>query len=173
MRLRAPESLYSTTPPITSQWSDDMTFDYNFQANFWSSSTANRPELVLIYAATVLDSRLVDLAKSRASNPVWSLGGWPDQLGAEVMGMSCGPTPDWDHDLGCPEGFGGFKGVEFVACSGPFRGMECCFDDGERFVAGLVATPLIQVSGRNSREEGRGKTAEGLLLVGLDGLLMP
>ena len=122
-----------------------MTFDYNFQANFWSASTANRPELVLIYAATVLDSRLVELAKARASNPVWVLGGWPDQFGAEVMGMSCGPTPGWDRDFGCPGGFGGFDGIEFVACAGPFRGMECCFDDGERFVAGLVATPLIQV----------------------------
>jgi hypothetical protein len=30
------------------------------------------------------------------------------------------------------------------ACTGPFAGMECCFDDGERFVAGLVATPLVE-----------------------------
>ncbi len=51
---------------------------------------------------------------------------------------------NWDRDYGCPEGFGGFGGFAFVACTGPFRGMECCFDDGVRFVAGLVATPLIQ-----------------------------
>jgi hypothetical protein len=138
-----------------------------------------------------------------AAVPDWSAGGWPDQFGAEVMGMSCGPTPDWDHDLGCPEGFGGFKaycsfsthfrsrmqllvhacswcwlqasiratykhaspasssrttidfslyfflttptqGYAFVSCTGPFDGMACCFDDGTRFVAGMVATPLIQ-----------------------------
>jgi hypothetical protein len=31
----------------------------------------------------------------------------------------------------------------FFAPPGPFDGMACCFDDGTRFVAGLVATPLI------------------------------
>lgn len=99
--------------------------------------------------------------------------------------MSCGPTPDWDHDFGCdpdqvwmmkrhepgdkssssaysatchslprplllryfgsPQGFGGgFRGLAFVSCAGPFRGMECSFDDGTRFVAALSATPLLQ-----------------------------
>lgn len=121
-----------------------MTLDYNFQANFWGSSTANRPELVLLYAATLLDSRLVKLGRGRAASTAWAMGGWPDQYGAEVMGMSCGPTPDWDHGFGCEEGFGGFDGVAFVSCCGPFRGMECSFDDGTRFVAGLAATPLLQ-----------------------------
>ena len=126
------------------QWGDDMTLDYNFQANFWGCSTANRPELVLLYAATLLDSRLVQLGRDRASSTAWAMGGWPDQYGAEVMGMSCGPTPDWDHGFGCEAGFGGFDGVAFASCCGPFRGMECSFDDGTRFVAGLAATPLLQ-----------------------------
>ena len=44
-----------------------------------------------------------------------------------------------------PQGFGGgFRGLAFVSCAGPFRGMECSFDDGTRFVAGLSATPLLQ-----------------------------
>ncbi|GAX82137.1 hypothetical protein CEUSTIGMA_g9565.t1 [Chlamydomonas eustigma] len=124
-------------------WSDDMTLDYNFQANFWSVATANRPEFSKLYEATLLDSRLMPLARQRANSISWSLGGWPDQLGAEVMGMSCGPTPDWDHDYGCLPGFGGFQGIAFVSCTGPFRGMECSFDDGTRFVAGLSATPML------------------------------
>ena len=110
---------------------------------YWSVATANHPELVLSYAATIMDSQLVPLARQRAALPDWSHGGWPDQFGAEVMGMSCGPTPDWDHDFGCAPGFGGFKGFAFVSCTGPFDGMACCFDDGTRFVAGMVATPLI------------------------------
>lgn len=123
---------------------------------------------MLAYAATIMNTQLVPLARQRAALRDWSHGGWPDQYGAEVMGMSCGPTPDWDHDKGCAPGFGGFKGFAFVSCTGkrgkpaifscasrlfvsdytrtrpgPFDGMACCFDDGTRFVAGMVATPLI------------------------------
>ena len=119
---------------------------------YWSVATANHPELVLSYAATIMDSQLVPLARQRAALPDWSHGGWPDQFGAEVMGMSCGPTPDWDHDFGCAPGFGGFKGFAFVSCTGPFDGMACCFDDGTRFVAGMVATPLVRaISEQHSR----------------------
>ncbi len=57
-----------------------------------SVSTANRPELVQLYAATILDSRLTELAAQRAALTDWSLGGWPDVFGAEIMGMSCGVT---------------------------------------------------------------------------------
>jgi hypothetical protein len=35
--------------------------------------------------------------------------------------MSCGPTPDWDHNFGCERGFGGFGGLAFVSCAGPFE----------------------------------------------------
>ena len=85
----------------------------------------------------------MELARRRAALEDWSLGGWPDVAGAEVSGMSCGPTPDWDYDFGCASDFGGFGGFAFVSCTGAFRGMECCFDDGTRFVAGLVATPML------------------------------
>ena len=44
---------------------------------------------------------------------------------------------------GMQAGFGGFQGFAFVSCTGPFDGMACCFDDGTRFVAGMVATPLL------------------------------
>jgi len=88
-------------------------------------------------------TRLLPLARQRAQLPDWSKGGWPGAVGSEVSGMSCGPTVDWDHDYGCASGFGGFDGLAFVSCAGPFRGMECCFDDGTRFVAGLTATPLL------------------------------
>ena len=33
--------------------------------------------------------------------------------------------------------------LSLIAGTGPFDGMACCFDDGTRFVAGMVATPLI------------------------------
>ena len=86
---------------------------------------------------------LLPLSRRRASSE-WSKGGWPDMFGAEVAGMSCGPTPDWDHDFGCPEGFGHFDGIEMMSATGPFEGMEMYFDDGCRFVAGLAATPMVQ-----------------------------
>jgi hypothetical protein len=65
------------------------------EANYFSASTSNHPELVLSYAATIMNTQLVPLARQRAALRDWSHGGWPDQYGAEVMGMSCGPTPDW------------------------------------------------------------------------------
>ena len=123
-----------------SGWSDQFTLDYNYMATFWSATATNHPELVHeIYNSFIFNtSRLIPLAKERAKLQDWSQGGWPDRLGASVMGMSCGPTKDWDHDYGCPKGFGGFDGMAFVSCTGPFQSMECSFDDGTRFVAGLV-----------------------------------
>ena len=64
----------------------------NFEANYFSAATANHPDLVKSYAATIMNTQLVPLARQRAALPDWSHGGWPDQYGAEVMGMSCGPT---------------------------------------------------------------------------------
>ena len=70
----------------------------NLQGNFWAASGTNHPELVHeLYATMIFDSRLVPLARARATLADWSEGGWPDRLGGEVMGMSCGPTKDWDH----------------------------------------------------------------------------
>ena len=60
------------------------------EANYFSASTSNHPELVLSYAATIMNTQLVPLARQRAALRDWSHGGWPDQYGAEVMGMSCG-----------------------------------------------------------------------------------
>ncbi|KAH8071340.1 hydrolase [Aureococcus anophagefferens] len=129
---------YSTTD--FPGWSDDLTLDYSFEANYWATTMLNAPELAAQYNDFILkESRLVELARRRAALEDWSLGGWPDVAGAEVSGMSCGPTPDWDH----ASDFGGFGGFAFVSCTGAFRGMECCFDDGTRFVAGLVATPML------------------------------
>jgi len=121
-----------------------MTLDYNFEATFWSAATANHADSLRAYTRAIFKSRLLPLARARAAQKDWSPGGWPDRLGAAVMGMSCGPTPDWDHDYGCSPGFGSFKGIAFVSCTGPDPGMECAFDDGTRWVAGLVATPLLQ-----------------------------
>ena len=77
-------------------WGDEMTLDYNFEANFWAAATSNHPELIHSYAATV--TSLLSLSRQRASLKDWSRGGWVDMFGAEVMGMSCGYTVDWDHD---------------------------------------------------------------------------
>jgi len=123
-------------------WGDEMTLDYNFEANFWSACSANHPELIQSYSATIMS--LVPLSRQRAALADWSEGGWSDMYGGEVAGMSCGPTIDWDHDYGCPVGFGGFKGIEMPSATGPFEGMIMFFDDGTRFVAGLASTPLIQ-----------------------------
>jgi hypothetical protein len=56
----------------TPKYADQMTLDYNFQANFWSAQVANHAELIMPYADTVL--RLVPLARKRAALPDWSLG---------------------------------------------------------------------------------------------------
>jgi hypothetical protein len=125
-------------------WSDAMTLDYNLEAAFWGAAGSNRPELVGLYADFLFGSRLLPLAARRAAQRDWSLGGWPDRVGAEVMGMSCGPAAGWDRSGGCPAGLGGFAGLALVSCAGPFWGMECGFDDGTRFAAGLAATPLLQ-----------------------------
>ena len=61
----------------------------------------------------------------------------------QVAGMSCGPTPDWDHDFGCAKGFGGFRGLEMPSATGPFAGMAMYMDDGTRFVAAFAAMPLV------------------------------
>ncbi|KAH8071300.1 hydrolase [Aureococcus anophagefferens] len=122
---------YSTTD--FPGWSDDVTLDYNFEANYWATTMLNAPELAAQYNDFILkESRLVELARRRAALEDWSLGGWPDVAGAEVSGMSSRASD-----------FGGFGGFAFVSCTGAFRGMECCFDDGTRFVAGLVATPML------------------------------
>ena len=101
------------------------------QANFWSASSANHPEVILPYSATIMS--LVPFSRARAALRDWSQGGWADMYGGEVAGMSCGPTPDWDHDFGCPVGFGGFQGIEMPSATGPFEGMMMFFDDGTRF----------------------------------------
>ena len=119
-----------------------MTLDYNFEANNWAAAAANHPEVIDDYAATILS--LVPLARARAALADWSEGGWVDVHGAEVAGMSCGPTSDWDRDYGCARGFGGFAGIEMPSAPGPFAGMALFFDDGTRFSAGLAATPLVQ-----------------------------
>ena len=92
-------------------WGDQMTLDYNFEAvsapmptslthscwgltesmllqNFWGTQTANSPELVLPYADTF--SRLIPLAKKRASLKDWQYGGRPHIYGAEVACMGRG-----------------------------------------------------------------------------------
>ena len=42
------------------------------------------------YAATIMNTQLVPLARQRAALKDWSHGGWPDQYGAEVMGNYSG-----------------------------------------------------------------------------------
>ena len=133
---------FSTTD--FSGWSDQLTLDYNVEGNFWAAAGLNHPELVTLYNDWIFGSRLIPIAEARASLRDWSGGGWPDVIGAEVSGSSCGPTLDWDHDYGCASQFGGFQGLAFVSMAGPFESMEGSFDDGTRFVAGLVATPMLK-----------------------------
>jgi len=80
----------------------------------------------------------------RAALSDWSEGGRPDVFGAEVAGMGCGVLKDWDQESGCPQGFGGFQGLEFSSATGPFPGMAIFMDDSTRFVGGLTSTNFIQ-----------------------------
>ena len=156
--LRSSTRVGSVPPSIWGPWTvtdvskyaDQMTLDYNFQANFWSAQAANRAELILPYVDTVL--RLVALAKQRAALPDWSLGGRPHIHGGAIQCMGCGSqgqrSPsvegDWDNCGGCPVGFGGFKGLEFPSAMGPFEFQTFPLDNGDRFVGGLIATNLLQ-----------------------------
>ena len=156
--LRSSTRVGAVPPSIWGPWTvtdvpkyaDQMTLDYNFQANFWSAQTSNHAELILPYVDTVL--RLVPLAKRRAALPDWSLGGRPHMHGGAVQCMGCGsqgqPSPsvegDWDDCGGCPPGFGGFRGLEFPSAMGPFAHQTFPLDNGDRFVGGLIATNLVQ-----------------------------
>jgi hypothetical protein len=89
-------------------WGDQFTLDYNFQANFWSTCTANRPHFIpQLYTETIVSQ--MKFGEQRAALADWSEGGWPDVHGGELAGMACGPTPSgkWDHMYGCEKGFGG------------------------------------------------------------------
>ena len=37
-------------------WGDEMTLDYNFEANVWAASTANHPELIESYTVFLTDA---------------------------------------------------------------------------------------------------------------------
>ena len=62
-----------------------MTLDYNFEANFWSASSANHPEVIQSYTATIMS--LLPLSRQRAALSDWSQGGWCDMYGGEVSGV--------------------------------------------------------------------------------------
>eukprot|EP01043_Picozoa_sp_COSAG02_P084006 COSAG02_NODE_21915_length_770_cov_1.095380_1_plen_201_part_10 len=54
-------------------WFDDLTLDYNVEANYWGAASANRLEAMLPYFVTM--DAMVPLCKRRAALKDWSRGG--------------------------------------------------------------------------------------------------
>jgi len=75
MKLSKETNIFSAAQD-TPDWADQMTLDYNFEANYWAAATSNRAELMEPYFATV--NSLMKIGEQRASLPDWSEGGYPD-----------------------------------------------------------------------------------------------
>lgn len=136
-------------------WADDITLDYNIEANFWSVGSSNRLELMEPYFATIYS--LFDESRARAARPDWSVPGQiaKPTLGVNTQGEECGNFANSGHQEssdGCPKGFGNFSGLAVTNGMGPFAFQRLFHDDSCRFNAALAATPIIDYW-RYSRNE--------------------
>ena len=129
-------------------WSDDVTLDYNAEANFYGAASSNHPEAMWPYFPTM--SALIPLGQQRASLPSWSQGGHESaafygQM-TEAMGCNCN---DYMHcyeerdGRRCPADFGGFDGIELPSAIGGFVDMHCSHDSSMRSTAAMAAQPYV------------------------------
>lgn len=140
---------WTTADPVG--WSDGITLDYNAEANFYGAPSSNHAESMRSYFPTV--SAAIPLGRARASLPDWSLGGHEaggfHGMQTEAMGCGCaGPLgyPNcWIdiHNRTCPEGFGGFDGIEFPLQLGVFAELHSSPDGAMRSVAAMAAQPCV------------------------------
>jgi hypothetical protein len=129
-------------------WSDDVTLDYNVEANFYGAASSNHPEAMMSYFATL--EGLVPLGRLRASLPSWHLGGHETHQThgqqTEAMGCACN---NYDHCITdihgktCPVGFGGFDGIEIPSAIGGFPELHCSHDSAMRNTAAMAAQPFV------------------------------
>ena len=89
----------------------------NAEANLYGAASSNHPEVMRSFFPTLLAA--MPLGKARACLPSWQRGGH-ESAGAhgqqtEAMGCGCANYNRcaWDVDnRSCPQGFGGFAGIE-------------------------------------------------------------
>ena len=129
-------------------WSDDVTLDYNAEANFYGAASSNHQESMWPYFPTI--SALIPLGQQRASLPSWSQGG--HESGAfygqmtEAMGCNCNDYMHCYEEANgqhCPAGFGGFDGIEIPSAIGGFVDMHCSHDSSMRSTAAMAAQPYV------------------------------
>jgi len=129
-------------------WRDNVTLDYNVEANFYGAASSNHPKAIWPYYPTL--SALIPLGQQRASLPSWSQGGhesggYYGQM-TEAMGCNCN---DYMHCFEeadgsrCPDGFGGFDGIEIPSAIGGFVDMHCSHDSSMRSTAAMAAQPYV------------------------------
>lgn len=145
----APSLIGNLVHSDPSAWNDQLTLDYNFEANFWGAGAANHPEMYLPYIATVTNPGLVATMRGRATNPgVWkdtssSSLEWTTQIGHTSSRAIIVPTPPTGYpDLSNSTGY---KGAAWTSTAFPLGdGRPDPSDYGTRFVGGLVASDMIQ-----------------------------
>ena len=129
-------------------WSDDVTLDYNVEANFYGAASSNHPEAMWPYFPTL--TALIPIGQQRASLSWWGQGGHESagfygQM-TEAMGCNCN---NYFHcyrqgnGQRCPDGFGGFEGIEIPSAIGGFVDMHCSHDSAMRSTAAMAAQPYV------------------------------
>jgi hypothetical protein len=129
-------------------WSDDVTLDYNAEANFYGAASSNHAEAMWPYFPTL--SALIPLGQQRASLQSWSQGGHESaaffgQM-TEAMGCNCNDYMHCYHEANgqqCPASFGGFEGIELPSAIGGFVDMHCSHDSSMRSTAAMAAQPYV------------------------------
>eukprot|EP00041_Stephanoeca_diplocostata_P026806 m.729241 g.729241 ORF g.729241 m.729241 type:complete len:1225 (+) comp23048_c0_seq4:158-3832(+) len=129
-------------------WSDDVTLDYNAEANFYGAASSNHAGTMWAYFPTL--TALIPLGQQRASLPTWSKGGHESHTTqgqqTEAMGCAC---DNYDHCVTdihgqtCPPDFGGFDGIEIPSAIGGFAELHCSHDSAMRSTAAMGAQPFI------------------------------
>ena len=129
-------------------WSDDVTLDYNAEANYYGAASSNHAESMSPYFPTL--QALVPLGRLRADLRSWDQEGHESHGTAgemiEAMGYNC---DTYDHcyvdnkNKTCPTNFGGFNGIEIPSAIGAFEELHCSHGSSMRSTAAMVAQPFI------------------------------
>eukprot|EP00040_Diaphanoeca_grandis_P025186 m.139259 g.139259 ORF g.139259 m.139259 type:complete len:1142 (-) comp30045_c0_seq6:246-3671(-) len=125
-------------------WSDDVTLDYNAEANFYGAASSNHPQAMSPYFPTL--TALIPLGQQRASLESWNQGGHESDgfFGQQTEAMGCNCN-DYNHcyEPACPSDFGGFDGIEIPSAIGGFVEMHCSHDSAMRSTAAMAAQPFV------------------------------
>jgi hypothetical protein len=138
---------FSTLDPVG--WADGITLDYNAEANLYGAASSNHAGVMNSYFPTLLAA--IPLGKARASLPSWHLGGHEStgSHGQQTEAMGCGCS-EYNHCVldvdkrACPEGFGGYDGIELPLQLGGFAELHSSPDGALRSVGAMASGPFIE-----------------------------